>query len=94
MANFTIQTCFQSSFFMALNKNYNHMKNFIDKIRDQFEDQEIIINADDKLMDLEDYDSMTALMIISMMEEEYNVLISADDLDEETTIIDLYNKTL
>ncbi len=70
------------------------MKNFIDKIRDQFEDQEIIINADDKLMDLEDYDSMTALMIISMMEEEYNVLISADDLDEETTIIDLYNKTL
>ena len=68
------------------------MENFLKKIKDQFEEQEFSIQIDDKLMEIEGYDSMTALMIISMLEEEYDLLISADDLNEETTLKSLYTK--
>tara|TARA_B100000780_G_C20942987_1_gene376077 strand:+ start:552 stop:767 length:216 start_codon:yes stop_codon:yes gene_type:complete len=65
---------------------------FIADIKNQFEEQEFSIHIDDKLVEIEGYDSMTALMIISMLEEEYDVLISADDLDEKTTLMSLYKK--
>lgn len=68
------------------------MENFLKNIKDQFENQEVSIQIDDKLTEIEGYDSMTALMIISMLEEEYNLLISADDLNEETTVKSLYKK--
>ena len=68
------------------------MENFLKKIKEQFENQQVIIQIDDKLSEIEGYDSMTALMIISMLEEEYNLLISADDLNDETTVKSLYKK--
>jgi len=68
------------------------MEKFLKNIKDQFEEQEFSIQIDDKLTEIEGYDSMTALMIISMLEEEYDLLISADDLNEETTLKSLYTK--
>lgn len=68
------------------------MEKFLKNIKDQFEEQEFSVQIDDKLTEIEGYDSMTALMIISMLEEEYNLLISADDLNEETTLKSLYKK--
>jgi len=68
------------------------MEIFLKNIKNQFEDLELSIQIDEKLTEIQGYDSMTALMIISMLEEEYNVLISAEDLNEETTLRSLYNK--
>lgn len=68
------------------------MEKFLKNIKDQFEDQNITISIDDKLVQIEGYDSMTALMIISMLEEEYNLLISSDDLNDEITLRRLFNK--
>lgn len=68
------------------------MEKFLKNIKDQFEEQKFSIEIDDKLTEIEGYDSMTALMIISMLEEEYNLLISADDLNKETTLKSLYKK--
>jgi len=77
---------------LNINTNYNNMEKFLKNIKDQFEEQEFSVQIDDKLTEIEGYDSMTALMIISMLEEEYNLLISADDLNEETTLKSLYKK--
>jgi acyl carrier protein len=68
------------------------MEKFLKNIKDQFEDLNITISIDDKLVQIEGYDSMTALMIISMLEEEYNLLISSDDLNDEITLRRLFNK--
>tara|TARA_B100000795_G_C22779260_1_gene431432 strand:+ start:1076 stop:1288 length:213 start_codon:yes stop_codon:yes gene_type:complete len=68
------------------------MEKFLKNIKDQFEDTNIAISIEDKLVEIEGYDSMTALMIISMLEEEYNLLISSDDLNDELTLKILFNK--
>lgn len=68
------------------------MEKFLNKIKEQFEEQNLDIDINDKLVDIEGYDSMTALMIISMLEEEYNLLITAEDLNQDTTLLSLYNK--
>ena len=68
------------------------MEKFLKNIKDQFEDTNMTISIEDKLVQIEGYDSMTALMIISMLEEEYNLLISSDDLNDEVTLKILFNK--
>jgi acyl carrier protein len=68
------------------------MEKFLKNIKDQFEDTNMSISIEDKLVQIEGYDSMTALMIISMLEEEYNLLISSDDLNDEVTLKMLFNK--
>jgi len=68
------------------------MEKFLKNIKDQFEDTNMTISIEDKLVQIEGYDSMTALMIISMLEEEYNLLISSDDLNDEVTLKMLFNK--
>ena len=68
------------------------MEKFLKNIKDQFEDTNMSISIEDKLVQIEGYDSMTALMIISMLEEEYNLLISSDDLNDEVTLKILFNK--
>jgi len=68
------------------------MEKFLKIIKDQFEDTNMTISIEDKLVQIEGYDSMTALMIISMLEEEYNLLISSDDLNDEVTLKMLFNK--
>ena len=35
--------------------------------------------------------SLVALMIISMIDEEYNVTVTGDDMKKQVTIGDLYN---
>ena len=65
---------------------------FLKNIKDQFEEQGFDISIDDKLTQIKGYDSMTALMIISMLEEEYSLLISAEDLNDDLTLKSLFNK--
>lgn len=38
---------------------------------------------------LEEWDSMVALMVIAMIDEEYNVKINGEDIRSATTIADL-----
>ena len=68
------------------------MDEFLKNIKDQFEEQDFDISIDDKLTQIKGYDSMTALMIISMLEEEYSLLISAEDLKDDLTLKSLFNK--
>ena len=64
---------------------------FIEDFRDQFDllDEDVIIDLSTEFKQLEDWDSLVALSIIAMADEEYGVRISGDDIRGATTVQDL-----
>lgn len=68
------------------------LKDFIEKFAEQFDEVEITeLNTETKFRELEGWTSLVALMIITMIDEEYNITITGDDMKKQTTIGDLYN---
>ena len=68
------------------------LKDFIVNFSEQFDDIENVeLTADTRFRDIEGYTSLVALMIITMVDEEYNVTISGDDMRSVNTIGELYN---
>lgn len=73
------------------------MNDFIEKFASQFyETDPKVFNENTKFKKLDEWNSLTALMIIAMIDEEYNVKISANELQnaEIITIRDLYDLVL
>lgn len=68
------------------------LKDFIEKFAEQFDDVEIAnLNADTKFREMDGWSSLVALMVITMIDEEYNITITGDDMKKQTTIGDLFN---
>jgi acyl carrier protein len=73
---------------MELNK-------FVNLIADQFDDTpKDIFGAETKFRELEEYDSLVALSIIAMVDEEMEKKITGADIRTCETIEDLFNLTL
>ena len=67
------------------------MDSFIEKFADLFEDVDAsTLSADTKFRELEEWDSIAALSVIGMIDEEYGVTLSAADMRACTTLVDLY----
>ena len=65
---------------------------FINKFADLFDDTDHSeFEAETVFHELEEYDSIIALSIIGMVDEEYNVTIKSDEMRQAVTIEDLYN---
>lgn len=64
---------------------------FIKNVKEQFEDAPESLNSNDKFRELDGYSSLTALMILSMIDEEYNVTVTGDDMRQMQTIQDLFD---
>lgn len=70
------------------------MNSFIEKITEQFyETDHSLIKRDFAFKDADEWNSLTALLIIAMIDEEYGVKITADELrsDKVKTVEDLFN---
>ena len=68
------------------------LKDFIEKIAEQFDDVEIAnLNADTKFREMDGWSSLVALMVITMIDEEYEITITGDDMKKQNTIGDLFN---
>ena len=68
------------------------VKEFVSFFAAQFEDTDAsVFVADTKFKDLDEWSSLTALSIIAMIDEEYEVKIKGDDIRNSTTIEDLFN---
>ena len=68
------------------------LKEFIVNFAEQFDDIENVeLTPETRFRDIEGYTSLVALMIITMVDEEYNVTISGDDMRSVNTIGELYN---
>lgn len=48
------------------------------------------IAAETKFKDLDEWDSMTALMLIAMFDEKYGKKITGNDIKDASTLNDLY----
>ena len=65
---------------------------FIEKFAEQFDDVDVEqLSSTTKFRELDGYTSLVALLIITMIDEEYDVRIKGDDIRSSKTIEDLFN---
>ncbi len=68
------------------------LNDFIRNFAEQFDDTDPeAFNAETSLEDLEEWSSLNALSVISMVDDEYDVTLKGDDIRNSKTIEDLYN---
>lgn len=68
------------------------IKEFIANIAEQFDVVENVdLSGDTRFRELEGYTSLVALMIITMIDEEYGVVLSGDDMKKIVTIQELFD---
>lgn len=68
------------------------LNDFIKNFAEQFDDTDVEeFKADTNLRDLEEWSSLNALSVISMVDDEYDVTLKGDDIVKSNTIEDLYN---
>ena len=65
------------------------LKNFVDILDDTDAN---LIQAQTIFRDLDEWDSLTALSLIAMADEEYSVKLTGDDIKTSITIQDLFDK--
>lgn len=65
---------------------------FIQNFIDQFEDLDAnTITPQTVFKDLDEWSSLSALSIIAMADEEYNVMLKGEDIRNAVTVEDLFN---
>ena len=65
---------------------------FTDNFAGQFDDTDrSAFTPETKFRDLAEWSSLIALSVISMVDEEYEVLLSGDDIRNAQTIQDIFN---
>ncbi len=68
------------------------LNDFIEKFAEQFDDTELSeFKADTEFKALDEWSSLSALSIIAMIDDEYDVTIKGDDIRNSETIEDLFN---
>lgn len=67
------------------------IKEFVEKVQEQFEDTDPAeITASTEFKELDEWSSLTALSLIAMIDEEYDVQLKGDDIRNANTVEDLY----
>lgn len=66
---------------------------FLQHFADMLDDTDAaLITAETDFRNLEEWDSMTALSLIAMVDEEYDVKLTGDDIKTSVSIQDLFEK--
>ena len=69
------------------------IKKFLNDFELLFDDIESgSTNSETKFRDIDEWSSLTALMLISMADQEYDVRITGDDIRDSITVKDLFDK--
>lgn len=63
------------------------LQNFADILDDT---DAILIKQETVFRDLEEWDSLTALSLIAMVDEEYSVKLTGDDIKSSTSLNDIF----
>lgn len=65
--------------------------NFLENFADQFDETDLDqFSLETNFRDLDEWDSLIALSVIAMVDSEYNVQISGDDIRGSNTIKDIF----
>ena len=71
------------------------MQNFIKQFAELFEETDPeVFKAGTKFRELDEWSSLIALALISMIDEEYDIVLNGEDIRDAVTIEDLSNKVL
>jgi acyl carrier protein len=65
---------------------------FIELFKETLEIKSVEINLNTKFRDLENWDSLSFLSVLAMLDEEYGVIIEGNDFKKLVTIEDLINE--
>ena len=68
------------------------LNDFIKKFAEQFEETELsMFKPETAFHELDEWNSLIALTVIGMVDEEYDVTLNANEMSSAVTIEDLYN---
>lgn len=68
------------------------LNEFVTNFQEQFDETDPSeINADTNFKELDEWSSLTALSVIAMVDDEYDVIIKGADIKNSTTVEDLFN---
>jgi len=68
------------------------LNDFIEHFSEQFEETDAsAFSSSTKFHELEEWSSLTALSIIAMVDEEYDITLKGDDITKASTIEELFN---
>lgn len=67
------------------------VKQFIQNFADQFDDEPEGLTLETRFRDIDEWSSLIALSEMAMCDEEYEVIISANEMENADSIADLYN---
>lgn len=68
------------------------IQEFVENFAAQFDDtDEALFTAETKFKELDEWSSLTALSIIAMVDDEYDVIIKGNDITNSETIQELFN---
>ena len=71
------------------------INSFISNFADQFDDLDAgSLTPETEFKQVEGWNSLVALSVIAMIDEEYDVTLKGNDITSATTIEDLYNTVL
>lgn len=66
-------------------------KQFLQNFADQFDDEPEGLTLETKFRDIEGWASIVALSVMAMCDEEYEVILSANEMESANQISDIYN---
>ena len=64
---------------------------FLEQFIAQFDDEPTGVTMDTDFRDIDDWDSLTALGVISMIDDEYNVKVSGEELKSSKSVRYIFN---
>lgn len=71
------------------------VEKFIEKIEDEFEELEHgTLTPESNFREYFEWNSVNALIIIALVDSEYDVTINAEDIQKSETVNDLYTRVL
>ncbi len=64
---------------------------FIDNVADQFDMLSVELTPETRFRDLDEWTSLTALLIITMIDDEYDIVLSPEEMRKTHTLQELYD---
>ena len=68
------------------------MKDFIENFKEILDEpEEINLSPETTFKDIDEWDSLTNLSLMAMVDSDYNVKLNADEIKNSNTLLDLFN---
>ena len=67
------------------------IQKFVENVKEQFDDVPENFGVNTHFRELDEWSSLAALSIIAMVDDEYGIIITGDEIRKAETIQDLFN---